>query len=80
MLMSQQNPIKKTQNDLPVMSTPGFDCESSHFMSVFRQLFVAGHALSVNDVDDGVLGANPNFILDQSQHAILNKYLAYVSI
>lgn len=49
-------------------------------MSVFRQLFVAGHALSVNDVDDGVLRANPNFILDQSQHAILHKYLAYVSI
>lgn len=49
-------------------------------MSVFRQLFVAGHALSVNDVDDGVLRANPNFTVDQSQHAVLHKYLAYGSI
>lgn len=46
-------------------------------MSVFRQLFVAGHALSVDDVDDGVLRANPNFTVDQSQHAVLHKYLVY---
>lgn len=38
-------------------------------MSVFCQLFVAGHTVSVNYVDDGVLRADPNLILDQSQHA-----------
>lgn len=42
-------------------------------MSVFCQLFVAGHAVSVDYVDDGVLRADPNLILDQSQHAGLHR-------
>lgn len=54
------------------MSVSGVHREPSHFMPVLRQLFVAGHAVSVDYVDDGVLRADPNFILDQSQHAVLH--------
>lgn len=55
------------------MLNSGTHCESSHFLSVLCQLFVAGHAGSVNDVDYRVLRANPHLILDQSQHAVLQR-------
>lgn len=58
---------------LPAVLISGVHCESSHFMSVFCQLFVAGHVESVNDVDYGVLRANPHLILDQSQHTVLHR-------
>lgn len=35
----------------PVMLISSVHCESSHFMSVLCQLFVAGHAVGVYDVD-----------------------------
>lgn len=63
---------------LTVVLIPCVHCESSNFMSVFSQLFVAGHALSVNDVDYGVLRANPHLLLDQSQHAVLVCIAAHV--
>lgn len=56
-----------------MLSTPRVNRESSHFMSVFCQLFVTGHAVSVDYVDDGGLRANPNLILEQSQHAGLHR-------
>lgn len=57
---------------LPVVLISGVHCEAGHFMPVFGQLFVAGHAVSVNDVDHRVLGADPHLLLDQSQHAVLH--------
>lgn len=38
--------------------------QAGHFLSVLRQLLVARHAHGVNDVDDGVLGAHPNLVVD----------------
>lgn len=58
---------------VPVVLISGVKGEAGHFMSVFSQLFVAGHAVSVNNVDHGVLGANPHLLLDQSQHAVLHR-------
>lgn len=58
---------------LPAMLISAVHCESSHFTSVFSQLFVAGHAVSVNDVYYRVLRANPHLLLDQSQHAVLHR-------
>ena len=70
--------IKLTPEPEIVMSLPavlisGVHSESSHFMSVFSQLFVAGHAVSVDDVDYRVLRANPHLLLDQSHHAVLQR-------
>lgn len=42
-----------------------------NLMPVLCQLLIAGHAASVNYVNDGILGANPYLILVQSQHAVL---------
>lgn len=64
----------------PVLSTSGVSRESSHFMSVFCQLFVAGHGVSVHDVDDGVLRADPNLIMDQSQHAGLHRNMVSMCV
>lgn len=58
---------------LPVVFISGVHCESSHFMSVLSQLFVAGHAVSIYDVDNRVLRANPHLLLVHSQHAILHR-------
>lgn len=58
---------------LPVPFIARVDRESSDFVSVFCQLFVAGHAVSVDYIDDGVLRSDPNLILGQSQHAVLHR-------
>lgn len=58
---------------LPVMLISCVHRESSYFMSVLCQLFVAGHAVCVDDVDHGVLGADPHLLLDQSQHTVLQE-------
>lgn len=47
--------------------------QAGHFLSVLRQQLVARHAHCVNDVDDGVLGAHPNVVVDQAQHAVLHR-------
>lgn len=52
---------------------PGVHWEASHFMSVISQLFIAGHAESVDDVDDRVLRTDPHLLLDQSNHAGLHR-------
>lgn len=58
---------------LPVGLVAGVHCEASHFMSVFGQLFVAGHAVSVDNVDYRVLRTNPHLLLDQSYHTVLHR-------
>lgn len=39
--------------------------------AVVRELLVAGHAVDVDDVDDGVLGADPHLALLHHHHAVL---------
>lgn len=64
----------------PVVFISGVHCKSGHFMSVLSQLFVAGHAVSVYDVDYRVLRANPHLLLDQSQHTVLHRRRCDISV
>lgn len=38
---------------------------------MIRELFVAGHAVDVDDVDDGVLGAYPHLAVLRHHHTVL---------
>lgn len=58
----------------------GVNREASHFMSVFSQLFVAGHTVDVDDVNNRVLRTHPDLIMNQPHHACLYREENYVKI
>lgn len=64
---AQTNPkgeMRGTKQTRPAVLRLRVRGQAGHFLSVLRQLLVARHAHGVNDVDDGVLGAHPNLVVD----------------
>lgn len=45
--------------------------QASDRRTVIRELFVAGHAVDIDDVDDGVLGAHPHLAVLCHHHTVL---------
>lgn len=45
--------------------------QASDWRTVIRELFVAGHAVDVDDVDDRVLGAHPHLAVLRHHHTVL---------
>lgn len=51
---------------LPIVHHQASDC-----CTVVRELFVAGHAVDIDDVDDGVFGAHPHLAVLCHHHTVL---------